>query len=66
MEYFGSSDFSNSETIAANLNAALETSLGQILDGVPKKQGIHYGERAAERLIELRADEAASRRSCST
>ena len=57
MEYFGSGDFSNSETIAANLNAALETSLGQIPDGVPKKQGIHYGERAAERLIELRADD---------
>lgn len=57
MEYFGSSDFANSETIAANLNAALATSLGQIPAGVPKKQGIRYGERAAERLIELREDD---------
>ena len=41
----------------ANLNAALETSLGQVPDGVPKDQGIRYGERAAEQLIELRADD---------
>jgi hypothetical protein len=57
MEYFGSGDFANSEAIAANLNAALATSLAQIPDGVPKDQGIRYGERAAERLIELRADD---------
>jgi hypothetical protein len=57
MEYFGSSDFANSETIAANLNAALAASLGQIPDGVPKQQGIRYGERAAERLVQLREDD---------
>jgi hypothetical protein len=57
MEYFGSGDFANSETIAANLNGALATSLGQIPDGVPKEQGVRYGERAAERLVELRADD---------
>jgi len=50
MTYFGSSP-----TIAANLDAALTTSLGQIPDGVSKDQGIHYGERAAERIISLRA-----------
>ena len=44
-------------TIGANLNAALGTSLDQVPDGVPKDQGIRYGERAAERLIELRADD---------
>jgi len=48
--YFGSS-----LTIAANLDAALVTSLARIPDGVPKDQGIRYGERAAERLIDLRA-----------
>jgi hypothetical protein len=57
MEYFGSNDFANSEAIAANLNAALATSLDQVPDGDPKDQGIRYGERAAERLIELRADD---------
>jgi hypothetical protein len=57
LEYFGSGDFVNSETIAANLNAALATSLGPIPDGVPKKQGIRYGKRAAERIIELREDD---------
>ena len=57
MEYFGTNDFPNSEAIAANLNAALATSLGQIPDGVRKQQGIRYGERAAERLVELREDD---------
>jgi hypothetical protein len=57
MEYFGTGDSANSETIAANLNSALATSLGQIPDGVPKDQGMRYGERAAERLIALRADD---------
>ena len=57
MEYFGSGDFPQSETIAANLNAALATSLGQIPDGAAKEQGARYGERAAERIIELRADD---------
>jgi hypothetical protein len=50
MTYFGSSP-----TIAANLDTALGTSLAGIPGGVPKEQGIRYGERAAERLIELRA-----------
>lgn len=57
VEYFGSGDFPQSETIAANLNSALATSLGQITDGVQKDQGIRYGQRAAERLIDLRADD---------
>ena len=57
MEYFGTGDFTNSETIAANLNAALATSLGPIADGMAKRQGIRYGERAAEHLIELREDD---------
>jgi hypothetical protein len=57
MEYFGTGDFVNSETIAANLNTALETSLGQVPDGVPKEQGIRYGEHAAEHIIELREDD---------
>ena len=57
MEYFGSDDFPHSGTIAANLDAALATSLGQIPDGAAKEQGIRYGERAAERLIELRLDD---------
>ena len=57
MEYFGSGDFPHSGTIAANLDAALATSLGQIPDGPAKEQGIRYGERAAERLVELRVDD---------
>jgi hypothetical protein len=52
MTYFGSSP-----TIAANLNGALATSLGQIPDGLPKDQGTRYGEQAADRLIELRAND---------
>ena len=44
-------------TIAANLNAALATSLGQVPDSAAKDQGIRYGEDAAERLVELRADD---------
>jgi hypothetical protein len=47
--------FGNNATIAANLDAALATSLARIPDGVPKDQGIRYGERAAKRLVELRA-----------
>ena len=49
--------FGTSPTIAANLDAALATSLGQIPDGLPKDQGISYGQRAADRLIELRAND---------
>ena len=57
MEYFGSGDVPQSGTIGANLDAALATSLGQIPDGPAKEQGIRYGERAAERLVELRVDD---------
>ena len=57
MEYFGTGDFANSDTIAANLNAALATSLAPIPDGASKHQGVRYGERAAARLIELREDD---------
>jgi hypothetical protein len=53
MEYFGSSN----PTIAANLNAALATSLAPIPDGEPKAQGIRYGERAADHIISLREDD---------
>jgi hypothetical protein len=52
MEYFG-----GSPDIAASLNAALATSLGQIPDGVPEDQGIRYGERAADRIVRLREDD---------
>ena len=57
MEYFGSGDFPQSATIAANLNAALAASLGQIPDGVSKDQGARYGERAADHFILLREDD---------
>ena len=57
MEYFGTGDYTNSDAIAANLNAQLATSLGQIPDGLPKEQGIRYGERAVERLVELRQND---------
>jgi hypothetical protein len=52
MEYFGTTP-----TIVANLDAALAASLGQIPDGVPKEQGVRYGERAADRIITLRAND---------
>jgi hypothetical protein len=52
MTYFGSSP-----SIAANLDSALAASLGQIPNGVRKDQGVRYGERAADRLISLRADD---------
>ena len=57
MEYFGTGDYANSDAIAANLTAQLATSLGQIPDGLPKEQGIRYGERAVERLVELRQND---------
>ena len=57
MEYFGTGDYTNSAAIAVNLNAQLATSLGQIPDGLPKEQGIRYGERAVERLVELRQND---------
>jgi len=53
MKYFGKS----SRSIATNLNAALATSLAQIPDGKAKREGVRYGERAADRLIRLRAND---------
>jgi len=52
MTYFG-----GTPTVAANLDAALATSLGQIPDGVPKDHGIRYGERAADHIVALRASD---------
>jgi hypothetical protein len=52
MNYFGAN-----ATIEANLNTALGTSLGLIADSESKDQGVRYGERAADRLIDLRADD---------
>jgi hypothetical protein len=49
LEYFPGSQ--------ARLDTALAASLAEIPDGHAKDQGIHYGERAADRLIELRADD---------
>jgi hypothetical protein len=49
LEYFPASQ--------VRLDTALATSLGEIPDGDAKDQGIRYGERAADRLIELRVDD---------
>jgi hypothetical protein len=49
LEYFPASQ--------VRLDTALATSLAEIPDGKAKKQGIRYGERAADRLIELRVDD---------
>ena len=49
LEYFPASQ--------GRLDTALAASLAEIPDGPTKKQGIHYGERAADRLIELREDD---------
>jgi hypothetical protein len=49
--------FGGNATIAANLDAALANSLANIPVGVPKDQGKRYGARAAQRLIELRAND---------
>jgi hypothetical protein len=49
LEYFPASQ--------VRLDTALATSLAEIPDGNAKTQGIRYGERAADRLIELRADD---------
>ena len=49
LEYFPASQ--------VRLDTALATSLAEIPDGTAKKQGIRYGERAADRLIELRVDD---------
>jgi hypothetical protein len=39
------------------LDAALEASLAKVSDGPAEKQGVSYGERAADRIIELRAND---------
>ena len=49
LEYFPGSQ--------GRLHTALAKSLGEIPDGPQKMQGIRYGERAADRLIELREDD---------
>jgi hypothetical protein len=49
LEYFPAS--------RGRLDTALVASLAEIPDGHAKKQGIRYGERAADRLIQLRADD---------
>jgi hypothetical protein len=56
LTYFGDTPI-NGPTITANLDAALAASLAQIPDGRSKRQGIRYGERAADRIIKLRADD---------
>jgi hypothetical protein len=49
LEYFPASQ--------GRLDAALVASLAEMPDGHAKDQGIHYGDRAADRLIELRAND---------
>jgi hypothetical protein len=49
--------FGGNSTIAANLDNQLAASLGNVPEGVAKTQGIRYGERAADRLIELRTND---------
>jgi hypothetical protein len=49
LEYFPASQ--------ARLDTALAASLAEIPDGPAEDQGIHYGERAADRIIELRTDD---------
>jgi hypothetical protein len=39
------------------LNTAYDDSLDQIPDGAAKQRGIHFGERAAARIIKLRTDD---------
>ena len=47
----------NFPAAASNLDAALATSLAGVPDGVRKDQGIKYGLRAADRILELRAND---------
>lgn len=53
--YFGATG-----TVTANLDAALTASLAQIPDGVSETDGVAYGRLAADRLIELRANDGRS------
>jgi hypothetical protein len=39
------------------LDAALEASLAKVADGPAEEQGVDYGERAADRIIELRTND---------
>jgi hypothetical protein len=41
----------------ARLDAALAASLGGVTDGAAEQQGVRYGERAADRIIELRTND---------
>lgn len=50
MTYFG-----GTPAVATALQAQLDASLGAVPDGVRKDQGVRYGLRAADRIIELRA-----------
>ena len=49
LEYFPASQ--------TRLDTALAASLAEVPDGDPKEQGIRYGGSAADRLIQLRADD---------
>jgi hypothetical protein len=49
VEYFPASQ--------GRLDTALAASLAGVPDGPPKDQGIRYGERAADRLVDLREDD---------
>jgi hypothetical protein len=49
LEYFPASQ--------SRLDTALAASLAEIRDGPQKRHGIHYGERAADRLIKLREND---------
>jgi hypothetical protein len=49
LEYFPASQ--------GRLDTALTASLAEIRDGKAKKQGIRYGERAADRIIKLRTND---------
>ena len=66
MEYFGTNDFVNSEAIAANLNAALATSLGQIPNGVRKQQASATANALPSVSSSFERTMVASHRSCST
>jgi hypothetical protein len=49
--------FGHLGTIGADLDAKLAASLALIPDGQAKERGIEYGVRAAERILDLRADD---------
>ena len=44
----------------ARLADAYAATLGRVPDGAPKQAGVRYGERAADRVIALRADDGRS------